>query len=169
MTPELYRDLILVPTLTSGILPARMDSPMARVMMVAIGLQESNLSARRQGAGGPARGFHQFERGSPSNRGGVWGVFNHRATRDIARDACERLHIRPVYDSAHIALEFCDPLDLALSRLLLWTLPQALPAFHSVYSVEEQGWAQYIAVWRPGKPRPSDWPANWKKAMEVCA
>ena len=163
MTPELYRDLILVPTLTSGILPARMDSPMARVMMVAIALQESNLSARRQGGGGPARGFHQFERGSRDNRGGVWGVFNHRATRDIARDACERLHIRPVYDSAHIALEFCDPLDLALSRLLLWTLPQALP------ETEADGWRQYREAWRPGRPRVEAWPANWRRAVEVCA
>ena len=37
-----------------------MDSAKARVMLLAIGLQESRFEHRRQ-IGGPARGFWQFE------------------------------------------------------------------------------------------------------------
>ncbi|WP_199533145.1 hypothetical protein [Thiopseudomonas alkaliphila] len=54
-----------------ALLPARMKSKKAVVMMLAIGLQESRFIHRRQ-IKGPARGFWQFEKG-----GGVYGVLNH--------------------------------------------------------------------------------------------
>jgi len=40
-----------------AILPAKMDTPQARVMLLAIGLQESEFAHRRQMGNGPARGF----------------------------------------------------------------------------------------------------------------
>ena len=63
-------------------------SDAARVMLYAIGLQESNLQHRFQISlrsngerfRGPARGLWQFEKG-----GGVSGVVNHRSSADIAR------------------------------------------------------------------------------------
>src|SRR5690606_35531315 len=54
-----------------ALLPSRMDSDRATVMLLAIGLQESRFEHRRQ-IKGPARGFWQFERG-----GGVRGVMTH--------------------------------------------------------------------------------------------
>ena len=55
-----------------ALLPAAMNTPQARCMLLAIGLQESRFVHRRQ-IGGPARGFWQFERGTRTSRGGVWG------------------------------------------------------------------------------------------------
>ena len=51
-----------------ALLPPAMDTPDARVLLLAIGLQESKFSHRLQ-IGGPARGYWQFEQG-----GGVRGV-----------------------------------------------------------------------------------------------
>ncbi|WP_322786536.1 hypothetical protein [Advenella kashmirensis] len=44
------------------LLPARMDSAQARVMLLAIGLQESRFTHTHQ-IGGPAHGYWQFESG----------------------------------------------------------------------------------------------------------
>src|SRR5699024_10369063 len=57
---------ILDPALS--LLPAVMDTHQARVMLLAIALQESDLAYREQ-IGGPAHGLWMFERG-----GGVKGV-----------------------------------------------------------------------------------------------
>ena len=70
------------------ILPSRMDSPEARVMLLSIGLQESRLHYRRQ-IGGPARGLWQFELGTKESRGGVWGVYLHAASRYWLQSLCE--------------------------------------------------------------------------------
>ncbi len=56
------------------------DTPEGRLMLLAIGLQESRFEHRRQLGNGPARGFWQFEAG-----GGVKGVMTHLASRDDAR------------------------------------------------------------------------------------
>src|SRR5690606_38643231 len=65
-----------------ALLPSRMDSDRATVMLLAIGLQESRFEHRRQ-IKGPARGFWQFERGR-----GVRGVLTHPATAALAREVC---------------------------------------------------------------------------------
>lgn len=46
-----------------------------------------------------------------------------------------------------------DVLAAVFARLLLWTLPDALPDVHSY----EDGWHQYVSAWRPGKPHPATW------------
>ena len=56
------------------LLPARMESAEATVMLLAIGLQESRLEHRRQ-IKGPARSFWQAEKGG----GMVHGVLRHPA------------------------------------------------------------------------------------------
>src|SRR6476646_617594 len=75
-----------------ALLPKKLDTPEARVLLLAIGLQESRLVDRYQvldgGAKGPARGLWQFERGTKASRGGVWGVFLHRASSDPLRLLC---------------------------------------------------------------------------------
>ena len=58
-------------------------------MLLAIGLQESRLTHRRQ-IGGPARGLWQFERG-----GGVAGVLRHAASRDHALSVCDARRVAP--------------------------------------------------------------------------
>lgn len=55
------RRSIVEPTLL--LLPAKMESPQAVVMLLTIGLQESLFEHRRQLGNGPARSFWQMERG----------------------------------------------------------------------------------------------------------
>ena len=60
---------VIIPGLK--LLPPKFDTPEARVMMLAIGMQESRFLHRKQ-IGGPARGFFQFEEGGGVQSGGPW-------------------------------------------------------------------------------------------------
>ncbi len=130
-----------------AMLPGAMDTPEARVLLLAIGLQESLLFHRRQLVGkpprpvGPAKGLWQFELG-----GGCAGVVRHAASRYwMARVCHERgcaFDPRSLWD----ALEHDDVLAATAARLLLFTDPQRLPAFGD----EEGAWQLYLRVWRPG-------------------
>lgn len=136
-------------------LPAKMDTPAARVMLLAIGLQESRFLHRRQ-IGGPARGFWQFERG-----GGVRGVLTHPASRDHAYRVCAARGVDPVAAAVYPALEADDVLAAAFARLLMWTDAWRLPAVGDT----QGGWELYIRTWRPGKPHPGTWQALYAQAV----
>ena len=136
-----------------SMLPTKMDSDAARVMLLAIGLQESRLKYRYQRTRdpytkGPARGLPQFE------RGGVAGVMNHRASREHAEAVCKALGVP--FDSTliHARMEFDDILAMAFARLLLWTDRRPLPG---VDASHDEAWDQYIRCWRPGKPHRETW------------
>lgn len=136
------------------ILPAAMDSPEARVMLLAIGMQESRLEHRRQLGNGPARGLWQFERGTKASRGGVWGVFLHDASRYWLDKLCAARGVAFHPEHIYPALERDDVLAAGLARLLLFTDPARLPAVRDV----DAAWALYARTWRPGKPHPETWP-----------
>lgn len=139
-------------------------SPEAERMLIAIAGQESGwtwryqLKPRGPEADGayPARGFWQFE-----HRGGVAGVMRHPQTAERARALCDACHVYFDSDDVWRALEGHDALATGFARLLLWTEPDPLP------KTRAQGWHQYIANWRPGKPHPDAWPDNWKLASSV--
>lgn len=139
------------------LLPSKMGSDEALVMLVAIALQESNLDAREQ-HGGPARGLWQFERG-----GGVHGVLTHHAVRDYARKLCASRGCPATESSAYLALAGDDILAAGFARLLLWTDPQALPAIGDI----DGAWKLYIRTWRPGKPRAPHWPGHHAVAVDA--
>lgn len=140
-----------------ALLPGKMDSDRARVQMLAIGLQESRFTHRRQMGNGPARGLWQFERG-----GGVKGVLEHPASAKLAREICIALDVEPVPRPVWTALETNDVLAGVFARLLLWTDAKPLPAIG-----DEQGaWAYYLRNWRPGKPHPQTWPGFYRQAVE---
>src|SRR5690606_27518522 len=84
---------VVVPGLE--LLPSRMDTPKARLMLLAIGLQESRFDHRRQ-IGGPARGLWQFERG-----GGVRGVLRHPSSKWIALDVCRARGVDPTESAVY--------------------------------------------------------------------
>ena len=142
-------------------LPKRMDSPAARVLLLAIGLQESAFRSRWQilkgGRKGPARGFWQFEQG-----GGVRGVMLHSTSRTLARELCEARSVQ--YEQATVwhALERDDVLAAGFARLLLWTDPDPLPRADNYLAA----WRYYTRTWRPGRPHLSAWPANHMAALE---
>lgn len=137
------------------LMPMAMDSPRARVQMLATGLQETSLRYRAQHMAGPARGLWQFERA-----GGVRGVLTHPSTCAIARSACEAHAVTPDAQSAWEALETDDVLAAVFARLLLWSDP------HHLADDEQGGWLTYLRTWRPGRPRPDTWPEFYRRAED---
>jgi hypothetical protein len=138
-----------------ALLPPAMDKPKARVMLLAIGLQESRFMYRAQKIAGqpylkgPARGYWQMERG-----GGVIGVMTHPATNEYAHALCGTRGVP--FDSVlvHARLEDDDILAAAFARLLLWADRQPLPALDASH---DDAWSCYVRNWRPGKPRRESW------------
>ena len=124
-----------------ALLPARMRSREAAVLLLAIGLQESLFKHRRQMGNGPARGFWQFEK-----MGGVADVLQHRTTATLAMETCRARGVTAVTDDVHTALEHDDVLGAAFARLLLWTDPKPLPALNDI----DGSWQLYLRTWRPG-------------------
>lgn len=136
-------------------LPTKMDTAAARVLLLAIGLQESRFLYRRQLGNGPARGLWQFER-----TGGVRGVLTHPASRDYAYRVCAARGVDPVAADVHAALETDDVLAATFARLLMWTDAWRLP----VVGDAQGGWELYIRTWRPGMPHPKTWAALYAQA-----
>lgn len=158
MTPEFWVATALGPALK--LLPAKMDSPAARAMVLTICLQESRLTHRAQ-IGGPAHGYAQFE------LGGVRGVLAHAASKVHIRGVLAALDYPPDSTDAecYAAIQHNDILAAAFARLLLYTLPQALPARNNTAG----GLSQYLQAWRPGRPHPDVWPANFETAWDVVS
>jgi len=136
-----------------ALLPMAMDTVPARVMLLAIGLQESRFEHRYQvlngGGKGPARGLWQFERG-----GGVKGVMTHHTTTGHAHRLCAERGV--AWDAAAIwaKLEFDDLLACGFARLLLYSDPKPMPPVWDV----DAAWDLYAKrTWRPGKPHRDTW------------
>lgn len=142
-----------------ALLPAKMTSDKARVMLLAIALQESRITHRKQ-IGGPAKSFLQFESG-----GGVKGVMSHKASTEHAKSLCSALAVP--FDRASIfqAMEFNDVLAFGLGRLLLYTDPKALPEIGDA----QAAWDLYLRVWRPGRPHRQTWDELYAVACKVVA
>lgn len=134
------------------------DSDEARVMILAIGLQESRFEHRRQMGNGPATGFWQFERG-----GGVKGVLKHPASKTKAALLCKARGVDAEPYAAWAALETDDVLAAGFARLLLLTDPRALPAITDPVGA----WDCYTRNWRPGKPHIETWGKFHKWAVEA--
>lgn len=139
-------------------LPPAMSSPQSWHMILAAGLQESGLCVRCQvlpgGGRGPARGLWQNE------LGGVRAVLGNPATAAHAAKLCADRGILLDARAVWARLETDDVLAAGFARLLLWADPKKLPDREG----QSAGWQLYLDAWRPGKPRPQDWPANWQRA-----
>lgn len=149
-------DLAIEPTF-DRVLPGMFRSPEAIVMLLAIGLQESQLKHRRQ-INGPARGLWQFERG-----GGVKGVFGHQLTARYAHATCMLRSVSPDIASVYATLEFDDVLACAFARLLLYSDPAPLPAIGDASGA----WSYYQRNWRPGRPHPETWETYYYGVVEA--
>lgn len=137
-----------------ALLPATMDTPAARVMLLAIGLQESRFEHTHQ-IGGPAHSWWQFESG-----GGVKGVMTHAASMFHAHELCKARGVPFERSRVFDAMEHDQVLAAGMARLLLWTDPKALPPVGDA----DAGWALYLRTWRPGKPHPHTWPDLYRQA-----
>lgn len=157
MTTIAYIHNIVIPGAMS-LLPDQMHRIEARAMLLAIGLQESGFTDRRQMLGGPAKGFWQFEAG-----GGVHGVIMHKATATTIAQVLDILRYRP--EQCYAALADNDVLACIFARLLLWTHPQQLPGRDN----SAGAWNYYLDLWRPGKPHRETWYANFARAWEIAS
>ena len=156
MTPRLLVDNAIFPALR--LLPVEMGSPAAMAMLVSIALQESRAMHRHQ-IGGPAHGYWQFEQG-----GGVRGVLHHPASKLPIRSVLKSLDYDTVDEqTCYAAIEHNDILAASFARLLLWTLPQAMPPIEA----PQVGWQAYLQAWRPGKPHRDTWDAFYDEAWGV--
>jgi hypothetical protein len=149
---RLIRDYAIPAALST--LPPAMASRDAAALLLAIARQESDGECRVQ-VGGPARGYWMFEQG-----GGVRGVLSHPKTADLARTVWRALDYPnvPTTWAVYDALRHNDVLAAAFARLLLWTLPDALPG----QADPDTGWRLYVSAWRPGKPRQERWAESWR-------
>ena len=175
MTLNQIRDQAITPAL--ALLPARMSSPEAEVMLLAIGLQESRFQHRRQLVGspprptGPAKSFWQAELGG----GMVTGLLRYHddRVRDLAVGLCAVRGVDPSPREVWDAIEHDDVLAAGLARLLLYTDPARLPGLGD----EEGAWQLYLRTWRPGAftrgtaakraELRHKWAKNYGKALEA--
>lgn len=134
-----------------------LDSPEASIMLMAIAGQESAWSHRRQ-VGGPARSYWQFEKG-----GGVAGVLAGKQTGPWIRLVCAALDIPADASTVFEAMAWNDHLAVAMARLNLWLVRGALPKEGD----QDSAWNYYLNQWRPGKPHPAAWPANYQAALKA--
>jgi hypothetical protein len=139
-----------------AMLPTKFDSESARVMLLAITLQEAQATYRVQHGGGPAHGLWQFEEG-----GGVRGVMRHPASRDLALTLCAARRVPFLQRAVWQALPHDDILAAGFARLLLWTDTRPLPGPDAS---DADTWSYYERNWRPGKPHPEKWPQNHAQA-----
>jgi hypothetical protein len=131
------------------LLPPGMDTPKARVMLLAIGLQESRFQYRRQ-VSGPAKGFWQFEGGRYS---ATTEVFQNTKVSAFCERLCIARKVSHSVPAIHAAIENDDVLAAGMARLRLWCAPGALP------SVDDPNgaWGYYLNTWLPGKPHRETW------------
>ncbi|MGO1069323.1 hypothetical protein [Lysobacter sp. CA199] len=136
-----------------ALLPAKLDSPAARLLVLGICMQESNLTDRAQvlngGGKGPARGLPQFERGTEASKGGVWGIYLHPASRELLRGVCAARKVPFHPNAIWKAIEVDDLLAVACARLLLLTDAEPLPAVGDL----DGAFVYYLRTWRPGAAR----------------
>lgn len=151
LTPADLLNKVVRPALTN--LPEAMRSERALVMLVAICGQESNLAYRwqvidlnRPEVRGPARGLPQFELGKKGTGAGVWGVFEHAASKFWLAQVCKAYGVEFAPRAIWLAMESNDELAVCVARLLLFTDPKPLPPIPD----KKAAFQYYLRNWRPG-------------------
>ena len=165
MTPNTLHSFLL--PACKPLFPEHLMDSNAQAMMLAIGLQESDLKHRQQLIGrnrnwwqsinGPATGFWQFE------KIGIKGVIEHRTAGPMFKTVCDLLGYPTNVNVIHKAVINNDILAVALARCLLWMVPEKLPGVGEA----AKAWDQYLSAWRPGKPSPLRWEDRYILAWDI--
>lgn len=151
---DLIKDYVIPGAMS--ILPKDMNSPKAIAMLIAIAMQESKATHRRQ-INGPARGFWQFEQ---------------IAIAEIKRNPRTTYHFQNVLSNLEYPaeldiyevwklLEHNDILACCMARLNLWKHPYPLPELGE----SEKAWKYYLDVWKPGRPHITTWADYYDRAI----
>ena len=159
MNAKQFLETIIRPTLklTESFAGIRYDA-YAENLLLAIALQESNLTARIQGPNdaGPARSFWQFE------KIGVVDVFQRQ--KAPLKTMCDILVLPCEPGKLHLMMAYNDAIACVIARLTLRIDPRRL----FVASTEDGAWDYYIDNWRPGKPHRDRWAqTSWPIACKT--
>src|SRR5215813_9980112 len=156
MTIQEADNLIVSPSLTWMGKPY--DVLMARILLLAIGWQETQFRTRFQDGGGPARSFWQFEFGHSAKGDAAGYAFCKSKSAAPFRKMANNLHM-VVTDPKVVKAQLGagnDRLACIMARWLLYQDPHPLPSLVSK-TQDKEGWDYYVRNWGPGKPRPKDW------------
>lgn len=155
MTPADCLHSVILPG--CRLLGAQFVDDRASAMLLAIALQESGLTHRRQ-VRGPARGYWQFE------VTGLQGVATHPRSQPAFRALVSTLgYGYATTAELHAVLEHNDLLAAGCARLLLYTVPHPLPFLGE----EDEAYSQYLEAWRPGKPHRGRWSDGYPVAVQT--
>lgn len=141
-----------------ALLPEAMRSQEAKVLLLAIMLQESGLRTRQQ-IGGPAHGIAQCERPI------LQLLLDNKASTIEVHALCQSRAVAPLASDMYWALLMDDVFAAGIARLILWCDPHTLPPMGDA----DDAWLCYQKNWGPGKPRPADWPGNYQAAMTAIS
>lgn len=159
MRPTHFLETVISPTLKlMEIYTGIIYSARAENLLLAIALQESNLSARIQGPNdaGPARSFWQFE------KIGVVDVFQRQKT--ALKVMCDALVLPCEPGKLHLMMAYNDAIACVIARLTLRLDQRPL----SVAATEDGAWDYYLDNWRPGKPHRNRWAqTSWPVACST--
>ena len=147
----------LVHSAAMALLPAHLTCAESKAMLIAIAMQSSQFSFRRE-LMGHDRSFWAL--GAQTH---IKVVAEHELTRGPIAAVCDALCYDTSVFSAYMAVEHNDILACAYARLLLSLVPGKLPSRDQ----PQLGWDQYLAVWRPSHPRPEPWPVHFRRAWDA--
>lgn len=136
-TPQTVLAKVIVPAL--ALLPAQMDTPPARVQLLAMGGQESGFRTRQQ-QGGPARGLWQCERPI------MQLLLQNPASAAEVHALCQSRAVAPLASDMYWAVGTDDVFGAGAARLILWCDTAPLPELGD----ENAAWETYVRVWGPG-------------------
>lgn len=165
MNPKIFHDVI---TLACGeIFDRKYSTPPARAQLLTTGLIESEFEARGQivdvrrewwQQDGPAASYYQIE------RIGIRGVMEHHNGRKLLQRVCDKLGYPMDLEVLFEAIRYDIILATAIARLILWLHPEPL----ATADEPRKAYEQYLATWRPGKPKPFDvWATYYWLAWDI--
>lgn len=127
-------------------LPSEMDSPEARLIVLATGVQETQYQTRQQ-VDGPARGLFQAQYNF------ILDLMHNPASGNHVWNLCGVMGITYGSHAMFDALLRDDPFAACMCRLGFWCDPRPLPDVGDVLGA----WGAYERVQRPGKPSYTRW------------
>lgn len=148
MQAKTLAKLVIEPVLNALAFPQQRERS---VLLLAIAIQESGLTHRRQ-IGGPARSWWQIEPPTCADC-----LDRCPPVLGFAREL-------GLYPNIENALELSDLFACAVAAGILRLTPGRLPDVGD----EAGAWKYYIKAWRPGKPRPERWAEAYREAVDVA-
>lgn len=169
MTPIVLLRDVIVPALR--LLGPPLATREAAVLLLAIALQESGLELkyRRQvlARRDPRTGQTTL---LPVGRALSWWqiepptlvdcISRHARTREAL---AELGTLEEILADPNVVLRWSELSGAVVARGIMRLDPRPLPAVGD----RPGGWAFYRGCWRPGKPRPKEWPAAYAAALEA--